>query len=131
LSRGLNAVLLAPGRWNVAGWHRPGIVAVCAWERELQREWHADFVAEHRDVLDRLGVEQVPTDPPWQIVKFTESSARGFQLMHVLLHELGHHHDRMTTRSQRDADRGEDYAEAYALRYAEPLWERYFRKFGW
>jgi hypothetical protein len=37
---------------------------------------------------------------------------------------LGHHHDHMTTCSQRDAARSEPYAEAYARRYAdlmEPL----------
>jgi hypothetical protein len=51
--------------------------------------------------------------------------------MHVLLHELGHHHDRITTRSQRDAARGESYAEAYAMRYVEALWHRYFSEFGW
>jgi hypothetical protein len=131
LSCGLDAVVLAPGERRLLGWHRRGIVALCAWDRDVEREWHADFVEEHRDVLDRLGVERLANDPPWEVVQFTERSARGFQLMHVLLHELGHHHDRMTTRSRRSAGRGEGYAEAYALRYAEGIWERYFREFGW
>src|SRR5579872_5380776 len=38
LSMGLNAVLLAPGEENTAGWHRPGVVAVCAWDRGLWNE---------------------------------------------------------------------------------------------
>jgi len=51
--------------------------------------------------------------------------------MHVLLHELGHHHDRMTTRSQVDAGRGELYAELYANKYMDRIWEDYVRVFGW
>jgi hypothetical protein len=51
--------------------------------------------------------------------------------MHILLHELGHHHDRMTTRSQRYCGRGESYAEQYALRFADQLWDAYFKAFGW
>jgi hypothetical protein len=30
LSRGLNAVVLAPGDASCLGWHTPGIVAICA-----------------------------------------------------------------------------------------------------
>jgi hypothetical protein len=50
--------------------------------------------------------------------------------MHVLLHELGHHHDRMTTRSRNEAARGESYAETYANRYADRIWEAYEAEFG-
>jgi hypothetical protein len=57
LSKGLNAVVLAPGEWYALGWHRPGIVAVCAWDGELHQEWDRDFIDEHRKVLHRLGVE--------------------------------------------------------------------------
>jgi hypothetical protein len=75
--------------------------------------------AEHRPVLARLGVPVEPTD-----------SARAFQLLHVLLHELGHHHDRMTTRAGRYSCRGEDFAEHYSRRYAERIWGRYLDEFG-
>ena len=51
--------------------------------------------------------------------------------MHILLHELGHHHDRMTTTSQIRSARGERFAETYALRYADSLWDAYFREFNW
>ena len=67
-------------------------------------------------MLDRLGVPIEPVfDSPEgdeeccrpnlfsQVCRFTEASARGFQLMHMFLHELGHYHDRMTTRSKRFA----------------------------
>ncbi len=143
LSLGLNAVLLAPASRTAMGWHKPGVVAICAWERELTCEWDMDFIEAHRHVLDRLDVPIEPVfDTPEdeeccrpklfsQVCRFTEESARGFQLMHVFLHELGHHHDRMTTRSKRFASRGEGYAEHYANRYADRIWQRYLELFGW
>ena len=131
LSAGLRGVLIAEGEDDCMGWHNPGIVAICAWSREIAGYWTSDFVDEHRSVLQRLGVPLEPTDQDDYYVAWTETSARGFQLMHILLHELGHHHDRMTTRNQQRAGRGEDYAEQYALRYAERIWELYFAEFGW
>lgn len=58
-------------------------------------------------------------------------TVRAFQLMHVLLHELGHHHDRISTRSKVRSSRGEGYAESYAVRYSNCLWEAYASEFGW
>ena len=69
------------------------------------------------------------SEEPCFLCKFTEAQVRGFQLLDVLLHELGHHHDRMTTRSQRGAERGEAYAEAYAVQYESLIWDQYLRKF--
>ncbi|MHC4816821.1 MAG: hypothetical protein ACYTF8_02000 [Planctomycetota bacterium] len=131
LSRDLDAIVLVPGEDNCLGWHTPGLVAVCAWERELFREWTRDFVDEHRAVLDRLSVVCEPQEDDTCLVHWTEASIRGFQLMHVLLHELGHHHDRITTRSMVRASRGEFYAEQYALAYADRIWDEYFKVFGW
>ena len=139
LSQGLNAIVLAPGYPNLFGWHRPGIVALCAWERELILDLTISSVAEHLTIFDRLGIgyewqDASPSDPddrPFYRCHFTEQSARSFQLLHVLLHELGHHKDRMTTRTRRDADRGEDYAEQYANAYADRIWESFIREFGW
>jgi hypothetical protein len=134
ISVGLRAVVLATGRPDCLGWHQAGVVAVCAWERELIQTWSVPFYDDHFAILDRLGVESESVEDEHvrsYLCKFTEQSARGFLLMHVLLHELGHHHDHMTTRSRRDAARGEDYAEQYALHHAEQLWERYFDAFGW
>ena len=130
LSRGLDAIVLMPGDDDALGWHRPGIVGVCAWEREMARRWDASFVAEHEMLLDRLGVARERTQNGI-LCHFSEASVRGFQLMHILLHELGHHHDRMTTRSKDDAARGEGYAEEYALKYADRIWESFLRKFRW
>ncbi len=132
LSYGLDAIILDEGG-GAMGWHWDGIVAICAWERELDSEWDNEFVQQHVAILDRLGVERepMPNDSEGTRCYFDESSIKGFQLMHVLLHELGHHHDRMSTRTKRSSARGETYAESYALRYSEQLWDAYFQVFNW
>ena len=111
------------------------------------------MVEEHRPILELLEIEQVPIEHSteyrefWDDLKtmgvrspglraghvelrFTESQARAYQLLHILPHELGHHHDRITTRSQRRSARGEPYAEAYANRVADSVWPIYARTFG-
>ena len=132
LSVGLDAIVLAEGG-DAMGWHWDGVVAICAWEREYSIDWDTSFVAEHSPILDRLGVERelVDDDPDGTWCHFDDASIKGFQLMHILLHELGHHHDRMTTRSRASSARGEDFAESYAMRYADKLWDAYFREFNW
>ena len=132
LSVGLNAIVLAE-REDCLGWCWNGMVAVCAWERELTLDWDTTFVVEHATVLDRLGVrfEAINDDSEGMWCHFDESSIKGFQLMHILLHELGHHHDRMTTKSQQNIARGESYAEKYANDYADRIWDAYFKEFNW
>ena len=49
-------------------------------------------------------------------------------LLDVLPHELGHHHDSLTTRSKR-VGRGEPYAEEYARRTLETVWPLYRDRF--
>ena len=130
LAIGLNQVILGAGDDEAMGWHQPGIVAIEAWEAAL---WWDDglpsFIAEHDGLLRRLGVEHRTTRGRI-VLEWTEPQARAFQLLHVLLHELGHHHDRMTTRRQRRASRGEGYAEAYARTYGDRIWQDYVSAFG-
>jgi hypothetical protein len=68
------------------------------------KDWYRD----HVDVLDRLGVGVWKVGP---------------------LHELGHHHDRMTTRSERYAARGEVFAEQFAIELADEIWDDFLRVF--
>jgi hypothetical protein len=63
--------------------------------------------------------------------KFNKKSIKAYQLLHVFLHELGHHHDMMTTRSRLESSRGESYAEEYALKYEKLIFDRYFEVFGY
>jgi hypothetical protein len=79
--------------------------------------------------MDRLDVPRVDRGS-YVLCKWTEETARAYQLLDVLLHELGHHHDLMTTRSRWNAARGEPFAEAYARRYADVIWDAYMMTFG-
>ena len=129
LGRGLNAIVLAPGEYTTSGWHTPGVVGVCAWEADLWMDYSIGHYEDHKAVFGRLGVTSYEITNGI-MCEFTEEQARGYQLLHILLHELGHHHDRMTTKSQVRACRGEPYAEAYALAYEARIWEQYQRVFG-
>lgn len=127
---GLDAIVLehAPG---CLGRHSEGVVALCSWGADLWWEsCSQEFVDEHREVFDLVGVEcEQHGEDRWQ-VRWTEPQARAFLLLHVLTHELGHHRDRMTTRSRARPARGEPYAEAYALRAMREVWPDYARRFG-
>jgi hypothetical protein len=132
LSEGLDAIVLARAESGTDGWTTPGVVGVCAWDRRLWQWTNGDFYVEHREVFDRLGLEVERVRDGWggYLLKWTESQARAYQLLHVLLHELGHHHDRITNRSRRNLARGESYAEKYALQHEARVWDSYLRKFG-
>jgi hypothetical protein len=147
---GLDAIVLDSAD-DCAGWCGPGVVAICAWQRELWDWWSADMVLEHRPILDVLEVECVPIELSVEHrefvedlaalgfrvrrrladteLRFTEAQARAYQLLHILPHELGHHHDRITSHRGRRAGRGEPYAEAYANRVLEEIWPSYAREF--
>jgi hypothetical protein len=149
---GLRAIVLDSDT-DCYGWYQSGVVAICNWEQDLWSVEHPDFLEEHAELLELLGVERVPlaesdwlremnegldelelaridisSGSGWREVRWTEAQARAFLLLHVLPHELGHHHDRMTTRSRR-ISRGEPYAESYARRALETLWPAYTRRF--
>lgn len=125
---GLSAIVLAEGSDYVNGRHRPGIIELCAWEASLVREIEVEHYREHRDIFERLAVPCEQTEPDYVVCHFDERSARAFQLVHVLLHELGHHHDRMTTRSRAEAERGERYAEQFARDHEALVWARFARE---
>jgi hypothetical protein len=103
-------------------------IGICAWEERLDEEISKRFYWDHADVLEQLGVEVWKVGPRW-VAEWTEDQARAFQLLHIFLHELGHHHDRMTTRSERRAARGEPYAEQFALELADEMWDDFLRVF--
>jgi len=129
LSRGLNAIVLAPGRWDFFGYHVPGVVHICAWDNDLWITMTVEGFEKDRGICERLGApfEQEEGDV---VCKFTESTARAHQLLATLLHELGHHHDQMTTKSKLMPSRVEGYAESYAKEYADQIWESYIDIFG-
>ena len=128
LAEGLDAIVLARGENGLEGWCTEGVVGICAWERDLWRRHPIHYFEENEGVFRRLGVE-FQRRGERVLCKFTENQARAFQLLNILMHELGHHHDRISTRSKFECSRGEPYAEEYALRYERIIWERYIQVF--
>jgi hypothetical protein len=129
LSVGLNAIVLAPGREDAFGYHRRGVVHVCAWQEGLWIKLSPEGYEQEREIFEKLGVS-CERKKDEVLCKFNEATARAHQLLATLLHELGHHHDRMSTKYKAGSSRGESYAEAYAREYAERIWIRYQEAFG-
>ena len=119
---GLNAIVLddEPG---CMGWCGDGVVAITGWEAEL---WWDDaetsFVELHRHVFERIGVEFEECEPDHWQVRWSERQAHAFQLLHILPHEMGHHHDRTSG--------GEPFAERYANKVLDEVWDAYCVTFG-
>jgi hypothetical protein len=128
LSIGLNAIIPAPARPNCDGYHRSGLVAICAQSRLFSHLVPEQYAQAHRDVFERLGVP-IERAACGYVLNYTRSTLRAFQLLHIFLHELGHHHDRMATGSRRRASRGERYAEIFARTNGDFIGDEYFKAF--
>jgi hypothetical protein len=124
---GLRAIVLGGDSGAMGFYDDRCIITLCSWDEELVAEWDREFVRDHAATLSRLGVplDDVPEDDAAVTVYFDERSARAFQLVHVLLHEIGHHRDRMAGRR-----RGEEFAESWALEMEERVWPRFKEWFG-
>jgi hypothetical protein len=105
-----------------------GAIFLNAWDENLWMDLSAPYFEAHRELFQRLGVSCDPDDYPIAC-RFTEQQARAFLLLHVFMHELGHHWDR-THQKHRDSKRGEDFAERFANRHFEQLFPAYVRVFG-
>jgi len=105
-----------------------GGIFLRAWREDLWVELSADYFDAHEGILAKLGVS---FDRRETIVlcRFTESQARAFMLLHVFLHELGHHHDH-SRQKHLGATKGEDYAEKFAVSRFGLLLPEYVRVFG-
>ena len=130
LSQGLDALVLAPGRRYSYGYHTPGVVHIRAWNADLWVDCSAEYYERDRYYFDRLRIPCEEQGEGVYLCKFTVETARAYQLLNVLLHELGHHHDLMTTKAQKQASRGEGYADKYAELHSAHIWLRYQEEFG-
>lgn len=132
LSNGLHGLVLGTGDDDCYGWHDVGVICVHAWRTPIEESWQPGFYAEHREVLERLTVPVEYDEPSGRyLIGFTKKTAMGFLLMHIFLHELGHHHDRMQTRSRLHAPGEEDFAETFSHEVAATMWPEFYRLFGY
>jgi hypothetical protein len=105
-----------------------GVIYLDAWQAELWQEIYTGYFAAHSHIFERLGVAHEQTANGW-MCRFTESQVRAFLLLHVFVHELGHHYDNIT-KKHHGTTKGEDYAEHFANSRFDVLFPEYVRVFG-
>ncbi len=125
-SEGIKAVVLTPGGDYCYGrYNNAGIIKLDAWPRE-----ETSYVPSRKEWLIRkMGVAEADSEVGW-FLRLDRNQVRCFLLLGTFLHELGHHVDRMTTRSKADASNGEPFAIAYEHGRQRELWEAFCREFG-
>lgn len=117
------------GEYEYFDRERTGIIRLPAWEEDLWINLSPDYFEEHRHIYDRLGVAYEKAEDGWQC-RFTKTQARAYTLMHIFLHELGHHVDRLRRKNKDRTTGGEHFAEQYANEWFKKLWPEYVRVFG-
>jgi hypothetical protein len=105
-----------------------GGVFLHAWREDLWAEIETGYFESHEEIFTILGVS-FDRSNGGIMCRFTEAQARAFMLLHVLMHELGHHYDRRRQK-HRHSSRGEDYAERFANTRFYELYARYVNVFG-
>jgi len=134
LSQRLERIVLANYSTGADGeyafYHREetGAIFLNAWKEELWVELNLRYFNSHREIFERLGVS-FDLSAGGAFCRFTLPQARAFMLLHVFMHELGHHHDRVNQKHT-DASRGEDHAERFANSRFTQLYKAYVNVFG-
>ena len=127
-SHGLRAIVLAGAREDCDGWYREGVLAICAWTGHMTWDLDIPWYQAHRGLLDRIGAE-IDIDRGDVTCHWTDSTVRAYLLLHVFLHELGHHVDRVASGAAGRYPGGEAWAERFAFEYEALVWERFVREF--
>lgn len=105
-----------------------GCICLHAWEEDLWVPLSHGYFESHAEIFGRLGVSHDMLEDE-VVCRFTEGQARAFMLLHVFMHELGHHWDRITQKHH-GKGRGEAFAERFANRHFDLLYPEYVRVFG-
>ena len=130
LSFGLDAIVLTSGGFDYDGiYDNNGVICIAAWEKKLDITMNADYYKEHKELFERLGIRSRKIQDGY-CCEFNVDQIRAFQLLHILLHELGHHVDRMKTKSKNQAARGERFAETFAFEHEKQMLVKYQDAFG-
>ena len=125
LSEGLDAIVLTAADGDSDGYYNnDGVICIAAWEKEQDVLLTKQYYQDHEALFQKLGVK-TKTVKEGIHCAFTVDQIKAFQLLHILLHELGHHYDRMKTKSQHKSSRGENYAEQFAFDHEAQLWIAY------
>lgn len=129
VSQELDAIVLESGRIGCDGYYdNNGVIAIAAWEKDKDILLNESYFKAHEDLFKRLGIKVTKQDKNY-FCEFDEYQIKAYQLLHILLHEIGHHIDRMKTKSKIRCARGEQFAEDYAFKYEKEIWKRYQEEF--
>jgi hypothetical protein len=126
VSAGIRAVVLTPGNDHCFGrYNNVGIIKLDAWPKDEE-----SYIPPRKDwLLRRMAIDE-PYCEFGYVLSLSRERVRCFLLMGTFLHELGHHIDRISTRSKADASNGEPFAIAYEMRRQQELWDAYCSEFG-
>jgi hypothetical protein len=105
-----------------------GAIFLHAWPDDLWGEFVTSYFDAHKEIFERLGVSYERFENR-VTCRFTEAQACAFMLLHIFMHELGHHYDH-THQKHIGSTKGEDYAEKFATNRFEQLFHAYVRMFG-
>ncbi|WP_235299718.1 hypothetical protein [Portibacter marinus] len=129
-SRGLDAIVLESGKSGRDGvYYHSGVICISAWPKEMDIELNKRYFEDHKDLFKRLGIKYLEKDD-FYFCEFTPDQIKAYQLLHILLHELGHHYDRMKTKTKHSTARGEKFAENFAFENEERMWNKYEETFN-
>ena len=126
-------VLAAPGD-NCDGayefFHREetGSIYLHAWREDLWIDLTVPYFDYHQHIFDRFSVSY-DRQEDCVTCRFTEAQAQAFMLLHIFMHELGHHYDRIHQKHL-DSSKGEDYAERFATSRFDQLFPSFVQVFG-
>jgi hypothetical protein len=105
-----------------------GAIFLNAWHEDLWIDLTVPYFESHEQIFVTFGVSY-DRGEDCITCRFTEEQARAFMLLHIFMHELGHHYDRIHQK-HRDSSKGEDCAERFATSRFEQLFPMYVRVFG-
>ena len=105
-----------------------GAIFLHAWYEDLWTDLTLPYFNSHQQIFKALGLSYDRREN-CVTCRFTEPQARAFLLLHIFMHELGHHYDRIHQKHL-DSSKGEDHAERFAISRFEQLFPAYVRVFG-
>ena|ERR1700677_635633 len=104
-----------------------GTIEIEAWKSDLVQEIPLRYFEDHQSIFDKIELKFEKRDD-MVLCWFDEAKAKAFILLHVFIHELGHHHDKMNGKKR--GTRGEMYAETFANQLEDVVWPLYVARFG-
>lgn len=124
-SQGLDAIVLDNGEVDYDGvYYSSGVICISAWPKDLDIEISKGYFEGHKQLFERLGIKSTKRKD-FYFCEFNADQIKAYQLLHILLHELGHHYDRIKTKSKHSSARGEGFAEDFAFENEDKMWNKY------